>query len=488
VANAFPDHPYLKGHHAPLRIEADAPDLIVEGDIPDDLAGIFYRTGAEPLHPPIGGQYHWFDGDGMVYAFHIADGRVSMRNRWVRTEKFLAERKAGRRLFGMFGDPRSTDPSVAGQRYNTANTNIVLHGGKLLALMEGAPAVEMDPTSLATHDYLDYGGTITTTFSAHPTIDTFSGEMLNLGAMINGPTGKPEIRYDLINADGAVTKTAFFDAPYMCPMHTFLASANWVVFPFTPIETNVQRAMKGGPMTAWVKNRPTRFALMPRNGDTSRLRWLDMDPRHMFHELNVWEEGDKLIADVATAAGTALFPFEDGSSPSHAETALSLRRWTFDLSGKTDVVTEEVLNDRDIQFPRPDDRLMTRKTRHGFANVNLTSADGRVDGMDAVMRFDTSTGAEDIHHFGRGAAAGELIFAPRIGSKDEADGYAMTLVHPPHATHTELAIFSAQDIAAGPIARAVIPYLIPSGFHCNFYASDSAAYQSAHLGSVPFIT
>jgi carotenoid cleavage dioxygenase-like enzyme len=105
-----------------------------------------------------------------------------------------------------------------------------------------------------------------------------------------------------------------------------------------------------------------------------------------------------------------------------------------------------------------------------------------------VMRFDTSTGAEDIHHFGRGAAAGELVFAPRIGSTDEADGYAMTLVHPPHAAHTELAIFAAQDIAAGPIARAIIPYRIPSGFHCNFYAADSAAYQSARLGSVPFIT
>jgi carotenoid cleavage dioxygenase-like enzyme len=486
MADVFPDHPYLTGHHSPLRIEANAPDLIIHGEIPDDLAGIFYRTGAEPLHPPIGGQYHWFDGDGMVYAFHIANGRVSMRNRWVRTEKFLAERKAGRRLFGMFGDPRSSDPSVIGQRYNTANTNIVLHGGKLLALMEGAPPIEMDPASLDTRDYLDYGGTITTTFSAHPTIDSFSGEMLNLGAMINGPTGKPEIRYDVIDAQGIITKTAVFESPYMCPMHTFLATENWVVFPFTPIDVSVDRAMKGGPMTAWVKNRPTRLALMPRNGDTSKMRWLDMDPRHMFHELNVWEDGDQLIADVATAEGTALFPFEDGSTPSHADTTLSLRRWTFDLSGKTDAVKEEMLNDRDIQFPRPDDRFMTRKSRHGFANVNLTSADGRVDGMDAVMRFDTLTGAEDIYHFGKGAAAGELIFAPRIGSADEADGYAITLVHPANSSHTELVVFEAQNIAAGPIARAVIPYRIPSGFHCNYYSEESAAYQATNLNSLAF--
>lgn len=486
MAQSFPDHPFLTGHHTPMRFEAWAPDLIVKGEIPDDLEGVFYRTGAERLHPPIQGQYHWFDGDGMIYAFHIAGGRVAMRNRWAKTEKFELERKAGKALFGNLGDPRFTDPSVAGIRYNTANTNIVLHGGRLLALMEGAPPMEIDPASLDTLGYRDHGGVTVPTFSAHPTIDQFSGEMINLGAMINGPMGKPEIRYDVIDASGEVTVTSKFEAPHMCLMHTFLVSENWAVFPFTPIDVSLERAMKGGPATAWVRNRPTKLALLPRNGDTARLRWLEMEPRHMFHELNVWEEGDTLIADVATANGTPLFPLEDGTQPTHADFPQSLRRWTIDLSGKTDEVKEDVLNGRDIQFPRPDDRLMTRKTRHCYANINLTSRDGRADGMDAVFRFDTATGAEDVHHFGAGAAAGELIFAPRIGATDEADGYAITLVHPPGTHTTELAIFAAQDIAAGPIARAIVPYRIPSGFHCNYYSADSQPYRDAGLSRERF--
>ena len=137
------------------------------------------------------------------------------------------------------------------------------------------------------------------------------------------------------------------------------------------------------------------------------------------------------------------------------------------------------LNGRDIQFPRPDDRLMTRKSRHSFANINLKSRDGRVEGMDAVLRYDTQTGEEDIWHFGAGAAAGELVFAPRLGSTDEADGYAMTLVHPANSGSSELAIFAAKDIAAGPIARVMIPFRVPSGFHCNFYAEDNPLYQQA---------
>jgi carotenoid cleavage dioxygenase len=140
---------------------------------------------------------------------------------------------------------------------------------------------------------------------------------------------------------------------------------------------------------------------------------------------------------------------------------------------------EEVLNDRDIQFPRPDDRLMTRKTRHSFANINLKSRDGRVEGMDAVLRFDTESGHEDFYHFGAGSAAGELVFAPRIGATDEADGYAMSIVHRANAPASELAIFAAKDIAAGPLATVRIPFRVPSGFHCNYYSADNPLYQEA---------
>jgi len=491
MAQHFPPHPYLHGHHAPNRFEADAPDLVIEGEIPHDLAGVFYRNGPEPLHPTRGDEYHWFDGDGMVYGFFIENGRVSMRNRWVRTEKFELEKAAGERLFGVFGNPLTGDPSVAGKRYNTANTNIIVHGGKLLALMEGAPPVVMNPRDLSTIGEDHYGGVISTTFSAHPKIDYATGEMINIGAMINGPMGASDIRYDIIDASGAVTKTEIIAMPHMSLMHTFFVTENWVVFPVLPIDVDLGRAMRGGPMTAWVHDRASKLAVMPRYGSAADIRWFEHEGRHMFHELNVWEEDGKIIADVAAANGTALFPDETGVRATHEGTRQSLRRWTIDLAGNTNTIGEEVLNDRDLQFPRPDDRMMTRKTRHCFANINLASRDARVEGLDAALRFDTQTGTEDIYHFGKGAAAGELVFAPRIGAKTgaageeaggdtgEADGYAMTIVRRGDSPNSELAIFNALDIAAGPIARVLIPFRVPSGFHCNFYPADGALYAQA---------
>jgi carotenoid cleavage dioxygenase len=476
-ASLVRESPFLTGHHQPNRMEVDAPDLAVYGELPDDLAGVFYRNGAEPLYPPTDENYHWFDGDGMIYALFIENGRVSLRNRWVRTEKFLLEMGHGRRLFGVHGNPATTDPLTHGTRYNTANTNIVIHGGKLLALMEGAPPTELDPRSLKTIGEETYGGVVTTTFSAHPKVDCTTGELINIGSM--AALGAAEIRYDVIDTDGNPTKTEYIPVPHAGLMHTFFVTENYVVFPVTPLDISLERAAKGGPLAAWVTDRPTKLGVMPRQGTAADIRWFEAEARHMMHEANVWEEDGRIVADVAAAEGTALFPHVDGFRPSHKETQQSLRRWTIELNAPTVTFREEVINDRDIQFPRPDDRLMTRRSRHAFANSNLYSVDGRVDGMDSVLRVDTVTGQEDLYHFGAGTAAGELIFAPRVGGTDELDGYALTLIHKPEASESELVVFDAKNIADGPVARVVIPFRIPSGFHCSYYSIDNPLYRQA---------
>ena len=86
MAKLLPQHPNLIGGFAPIQMECAAPDLIVDGEVPRDLNGTFYRNGPNPQFAPRG-QHHWFGGDGMVHAFTVGDGRVSYRNRWARTVK-----------------------------------------------------------------------------------------------------------------------------------------------------------------------------------------------------------------------------------------------------------------------------------------------------------------------------------------------------------------------------------------------------------------
>ena len=142
MAVTFPDHPNLIGGYTPLQIESDTASLRIEGEIPRDLNGSFYRNGPNPQFAPRG-DYHWFGGDGMIHAFHVENGKVSHLNRWARTIKWNMENEANESLFTIF-NPTQNDPRVAGVTTNgVANTNVVWHGGKLLALVESNAPFEL---------------------------------------------------------------------------------------------------------------------------------------------------------------------------------------------------------------------------------------------------------------------------------------------------------------------------------------------------------
>src|SRR5437762_4120517 len=154
--NNGPANPYLSGNYAPVRSEDDFANLPITGEIPRELNGTLYRNGPNPQFEPRDPNHHWFFGDGMIHGFHVEDGKVSYRNRYVRTPKWELEHAAGKSLFGTFGNPMTSDPSVAGKDGGVANTNVIWHAGRLLALEEGHQPFGLDPITLAAHGYFPY--------------------------------------------------------------------------------------------------------------------------------------------------------------------------------------------------------------------------------------------------------------------------------------------------------------------------------------------
>lgn len=201
--------PMLRGPWEPWPMEGEVRDCAVVGEIPRDLAGALYRNGPNPQFAPTGG-YHFFLGDGMIHAFHFEDGHCRYRNHFVRTPRFEAEREAGMPLFGNFFEGEVPDARAAGIRNGPANTNVVWHAGRLLALVEGGlPPVELDPETLETRGVFDFEGKLRRpvdpgfakllgidpangtdgVFTAHPKLDPESGEMLAFGYFaVNGHT------------------------------------------------------------------------------------------------------------------------------------------------------------------------------------------------------------------------------------------------------------------------------------------------------------
>jgi carotenoid cleavage dioxygenase-like enzyme len=457
-------NPYLAGNFAPVRSEDDF-DLTVKGEIPAGLRGALFRIGPNPQFEPRDANHHWFAGDGMVHGFYVEDGKVSYRNRYVRTPKWELEHEHGRSLFGTFGNPMTTDPLAMGNEGGVANTNIVWHAGKLLALEEGHHPFAMDPRSLDSKGYdREFKGKVT----AHPKIDPKTGEMLwfayNVGQM---PFSKG-VSYGITAADGSLIRRQEFEAPFSCMVHDFMVTQNHVLFPILPLTGSLERAMSGRPPFAWEPEKGSWVGVMRRDADVSTIRWFNTEACYVFHPLNAWEEGDKLFCDVMRYDVAPLFPKADGSPGDKA--AARLVRWTFDLAGASDAIKEEPLDDLDGEFPRVDPRVETLKHRHGWYAADPT-ASGTIR-QCAIAHMDFATGKRQVYELNGGDLTSEPVFVPRSADAAEGDGWLTAVIWRAAENRSDLAIFDALDVAKGPIGTAQMPRRMPFGFHGNWANLD----------------
>jgi carotenoid cleavage dioxygenase-like enzyme len=164
------------------------------------------------------------NGDGMITMIRFERGHADLRTRYVRTQRFRLERAARRALTGAYRNPFTDDPSVAGVGDGNANTSVVWHAGRLLALKEAALPYELDPVTLATRGVFDFGGQLPGhTFTAHPKIDPRTGEMI---AFSYNSSGRPDrdVNLFVISPAGQVTRTETFQAPYSSMMHDWLVT------------------------------------------------------------------------------------------------------------------------------------------------------------------------------------------------------------------------------------------------------------------------
>ncbi len=457
-------NPYLAGNFAPVRSEDDF-DLVVKGEIPAGLRGALFRIGPNPQFEPRDPNHHWFAGDGMVHGFYVADGKVGYRNRYVRTPKWELEHEHGRSLFGTFGNPMTTDPLAHGNEGGVANTNIVWHAGKLLALEEGHHPFAMDPRTLASKGYdREFNGKVT----AHPKIDPVTGEMIWFAYSVGPIPFARGVSYGVTNADGSLKSRQDFEAPYACMVHDFMVTQNHVLFPILPLTGSLERAMSGKPAFAWEPEKGSYVGVMRRDADVSTIRWFNTEACYVFHPLNAWEEGDKIYCDVMRYDVAPLFPKADGSPGEKA--AARLVRWTFDLAGASDAIKETPLDDLDGEFPRVDPRVETLKHRHGWYAADPTFS-GTIK-QCAIAHLDLQTGRRQVYQLNGGDLTSEPVFVPRSADAAEGDGWLTAVIWRAADNRSDLAIFEAQDVEKGPIAVAEMPRRVPFGFHGNWAAID----------------
>jgi len=460
------DNPYLHGLFAPTTVEIEPRKLAVEGTLPRDLHGAYFRNGPNNRFPPRN-RYHWFDGDGLVQGLWFEDGEARYGSRMIATWGLAQEEKAGAAIwpgvlgpfdFGLKGGPLK----------DTANTDLIVHDGRLLASWyQSGRLYVLDPWTLETRGAEDFDRQVRVPVSAHPKVDPRTGELLFFGYTETAPY----MRYGVVRTDGSVHLVDITLPGRRFPHDMGVTDRFSVLHDFPVFYDPGLFAKTGKRVPLFQRDVPTRFGVIPRFGTDADLQWFEFEPCYMLHVVNCWEEGDTVVMVGHRQPDPTLRPDPAdgviGSMLSGLHIFTELHEWRMNTA--TGEGSERVLDRENTEFPTiaPDD--FGRKGRYAY----LTALPHEIPAtFDGLVKYDLHHGAHSRYMYGAGIFGSEAPFAPRVGGTADDDGYLLSIVTDARDWTSACLVFSAQDLAAGPIARVPLPRRVPAGFHATWMPGE----------------
>jgi len=439
-------NPYLEGNFAPVEGEITSTELTVEGEIPAELSGRLLRIGPNPVAADPA-SYHWFLGNGMAHGLRLRDGKAEWyRARYVRDDEVTAH----------FHWPEVGGPKAAlaiGQ--GVANTNIIGHAGKTLAIVEaGNLPVELD-YELETIGRSNFNGGLSGGFSAHPHLDADTGE---LHTAVYSPMWQ-HIQYVRVGPNGEVTKTVDVPTPGSPMVHDCMFTENYFILLDLPVTLNAT-ALGSLPFPyTWNPDYGARVGLLPKDGEAADVSWHEVELCYVFHPMNAYEdEQGRVVMDVIRHP--RMFA-TDHHGPNEGRTRLA--RWTIDPTATK--VQETCLDDYPQEFPRLDERRAGKSYRYGYS---AAVGQGLVTG--AIRKHDLAEGRVSVQDQGAHRHFFEPVFVPRHAAAEEDDGWIMAYVYDEKKDSSDVVILNAQDFEGEPVATIALPRRVPYGFHGNWVA------------------
>ncbi len=452
---------YLVGEHAPVHQEVSAEDLKTTGALPMALRGLYVRNSPAPQFPPIG-RYHWFDGDGMVHGLWLGEGQARYANRWIRTAGFERERAEGQAMWtGILEAPRRKD-LPGGPLKDTANTDLVFHQGRLLALwwLSGTP-YELDVTTLATKGPENFQGRLTGGFSAHPKVDPRTNELVFFDYSI---VKKPFLRYGLVSPTGELIRYEAIETPAPHILHDMAITERFSILMDFPLGWDVAKLKEGKRRIAFDQGTPSRFGILPRHGTAADVKWFEAQPCYMYHTVNAYEAGDEVV--LLGCRVKNLIPENQDTTGTVArldtiELVPHLYEWRFNL--KTGATTERQLDDVATEFPRINDSIQGRRAAFGYHPRVAKRADLMFDGLIKYAFGDSSAKAVETWNAPAGWFVGEASFAPNETKRSEDDGFLVTFGTNARENRSAAFVIDAKSMQL--ISTVHLPQRMQLGFH-----------------------
>lgn len=453
------------------EVDTDVHDI--EGRLPDGLVGTLYRNGP-------GNREHsasFFDGHGLIRSLRIErDGAVHFRTRFVETRKYVLERARGRAVQRTAGTnlPGGILRNFLRIPGHEANTHVVEHGGRLLALEESGQPYELDPTTLETRAMVDFDGALRRPlpYSAHPHRDPHTGETFNFG--LDFASLRPAVQTLRADAQGRVERRLRTPLPHASFVHDFALSERYMIFHVAPLYANIARFALGldsffGSLS-WRPERASRFLLLPRTGGP--VVEIEADAFFTPHFLGAWDDGDGVIVEAGHFgdwAGVANAAAEYDTSDWSCFSAGT--QWRYRLDPVKRTVTGECLCPLPADFPRLAPDAEASPSRWGYAAANSREGEGGL--YRAVVKIDRHSGNHELFDFGPDKVSLEPVFAPRPGSAQEDDGWLLCLVYDGRRRTSDLAILDARRPSDGPVCTLALPVSAGATFHGSWWPAEA---------------
>ncbi|BAY97339.1 Retinal pigment epithelial membrane protein [Tolypothrix tenuis PCC 7101] len=470
-----------QGGYQSLKQEFDYWIDDIEGEIPPELQGTLFRNGPGLLD--INGQqiHHPFDGDGMISRISFINGRAHFRNRFIRTEGYLEEQKAGKILYrGVFGTqkPGGWLANIFDFKMkDIANTNVIYWGSKLLALWEAAEPHRLDPNTLETLEREYFNGVLSTgeAFSAHPRLDPSCNQDNGAPCLVNfsiQPGLSTTITIFELNPAGEIIRKQAHSVPGFCFIHDFLITPNYCIFFQNPVTFNPLPFALGirsaGECIKFQPNQPTRIIVIPRNPETAKagVKILETQSGFVFHHVNAFEVGDEIVIDSICYDSLSQVEPESDFRQVNFDALAPGQIWRFALQLQNGTVQRQLIESRCCEFPTIHPDNVGRQYRYlyiGAAHAEIGNAP-----LQAILKIDLDSGERQLWSAAPRGFIGEPIFVPRPNSQTEDDGWLLALVYDAAHQRSDVVILDARDLHKGAIARLHLQHHIPYGLHGSF--------------------
>jgi all-trans-8'-apo-beta-carotenal 15,15'-oxygenase len=425
----------------------------VDGEVPLDLTGTFFRNG--PGRQKIGDRPygHWFDGDGMLCAFTFLDGKVHFKNRYVRTPKYIEETKTQTIRYRGFGTqiPGGLAANFLRPPANPANTSVIHHAGSLLALNEGGRPWSLDPGTLETIGEFTYDGALgrMNVFSAHGKVHQRTGDYINFGAGISGfgwRGAKTCLHLYRINAQGAMIKKGQIPLATFPFCHDFALTDRYGVFfinsiVFGGLGNVILGRHSLADQMVFDESQPMRVVVV--DLDTLEpVRIFETAPGAIIHFGNAFERGQTIVVDGMYADNfEANETLTDVLNPKARFGGGVYNRYTLDMtSGELGC---SPLSERESEFPT----FNTRKTGEDYTTCYTACSidNGANSFYNAFQKIEFDSGSTLVT-LPAGYYGSEPLFAPSANAKAEDDGYLLVVVYNGYKHTSELHVYRANDV------------------------------------------